>query len=530
MTQSACIVSKLSLEFSSKTLFKNLQLNLAKQQLSACIGRNGLGKSLILQILHFQSVHDIPYEGEVSWQMPHAYLSQFSRLQADTIANALGVDPLYQAFQRIESGIGRFEDFEMTEHQWHLPLLWQQQLLKANLPTQLDYPISCLSEGQKTKLALCALFVKTDHYLLLDEPSNHLDYASRLWLIDCLKAHSSGALIVTHDRALLQHAAHIYALNEHGMSSFCGSYTDYTQQLNLQNSALERHVLQQKRDLKQLKRQQHEIKVKTQKRVQQGQQLRCSKSQAKVLLDFKKEQAGQSLSTIQTQQKKQLEEKKSRILNTQKQLEQFKNQQFYLNHHASKSGEILRVNNFKLPQTKHKPIHFGLMSGEKIHLRGSNGIGKSRFLSFLNQYNAQLNSDIYLCVSTLFLDQNFSQLKSELSVLDNLAKFNPKISSTEWRNQLGQLRIRGDKSELPIQCLSGGERLKVALLGLSFYPVNIELLLLDEPENHLDIESRDLLANAIKNYSGAVILVSHDAEFVQACGIQNYVEIEDSKE
>lgn len=97
-----------------------------------------------------------------------------------------------------------------------------------------------------------------------------------------------------------------------------------------------------------------------------------------------------------------------------------------------------------------------------------------------------------------FLDQNFSQLKSELSVLDNLAKFNPKISSTEWRNQLGQLRIRGDKSELPIQCLSGGERLKVALLGLSFYAENIELLLLDEPENHLDIESRELLANAIK--------------------------------
>ena len=529
MTQSACIVTKLSLEFSSKTLFKNLQLSLAKQQLSACIGRNGLGKSLILQILHFQSVHEIPYEGEISWQMPHAYLSQFSRLQANTIADALGVDLLYQAFKRVESGIGHFEDFELTEHQWHLPLLWQQHLLKANLPTQLDFPISSLSEGQKTKLALCALFLKTDHYLLLDEPSNHLDHASRLWLIDCLKAHPSGALIVSHDRALLQHVAHIYALNEHGITSFSGNYTDYIQQFNLQNLALERSVLQQKRDLNQLKRQQHEIKVKTQKREQQGQQLRCSKSQAKVLLDFKKEQAGQSLSTIQTQQKRQLEEKKSQLLHTQQQLEQFKNQQFYLNHHARKSGEILRVNHFQLPQTRHKPIHFGLKSGEKIHLRGSNGIGKSTFLTVLNQYDVQKCSDIYLCVTTLYLDQNFSQLKPELSVLDNLAKFNPEISSTEWRNQLGQLRIRGDKSELIIQCLSGGERLKVALLGLSFYPENIELLLLDEPENHLDIESRELLANAIKHYSGAVILVSHDAEFVQACGIQNYVEIEDLK-
>lgn len=125
MTQTACIISKLSLEFPSKKLFKNLKFNLNQQQLSACIGRNGLGKSCILKILHEQNMKDLPYEGEISWNVPHAYLSQFSRLEADTIASALGVEDLCSAFQRIEIGSASFEDFELTENQWHHPALWQ---------------------------------------------------------------------------------------------------------------------------------------------------------------------------------------------------------------------------------------------------------------------------------------------------------------------------------------------------------------------------------------------------------------------
>ena len=524
MTQTACTISKLSLEFPSKTLFKNLKFNL-NQQLSACIGRNGLGKSCILKILHAQNLKDLPYEGEISWNVPHAYLSQFSRLEADTIASALGVEDLYSAFQRIEIGNASFEDFELTENQWHRPALWQQQLKQTSLPTDLNFPVAQLSEGQKTKLALCALFLKTDHYLLLDEPSNHLDAFSRFWLIDRLKNHPAGAFVVSHDRGLLQHVEHIYTLNEFGLSHVTGNYEDYVQQNDLQNKALQRNALQQQRELKQLKLQQHETQMKAQKREQQGRVLRKSSTQAKVLLDFKKEQAGQSLASVQTQQQKQLEEKRSQLIQSQQQLEHVKEQQFVFQHHAEKTGEILRVKHFHRKTSQHQPFDLALQAGEKIHLKGKNGIGKSTFLKYLSQTTSQSSHETFLSVHTLYLDQNLSNLSPELSVLDNLAKFNPEVSSMEWRNQLGKLRIRGQKAELPFHCLSGGERLKVTLLGLNYLTPNIELLLLDEPENHLDIESRMLLAQAIQHYTGAVILVSHDAYFVESCGIQNSVQL-----
>lgn len=524
----ACNVHQLSLEFPSKSLFRELQLSLVPRQISACIGRNGLGKSLLMQILHFQEASKLPFEGKISWQMPHAYLSQLQRIEAKTIADALGVAHLHQAFQRIEAGLSSFEDFDLVEHHWPLPTIWQTQLAQAKLPQDLNFPVVLLSEGQKTKLALCALFLKSDHYLLLDEPSNHLDAESRNWLIDCLKAHSAGALIISHDRALLDHIQHIYALNEHGLQHITGNYADYVLQYSLQYDALERRTDQQKRELKQIKVKQHETQMKAQKRERSGKQLRASNSQAPILLDFKKEQAGQSLSSVQKQQQKQMQEKQTELCGSQMQLEHLKQQQFYFQHQAVKTGEILRINNLQLPYGTAQPISFAINAGEKIHLQGHNGTGKSTLLKLLQETGStkSLNEQIFLGVKTLYLDQTFSDLNPQLTVLENLATFNTVISAEEWRNQLGHLRIRGDKSEQTLKQLSGGEKLKVTLLGLNFWPENIELLLLDEPENHLDIESRELLAQAIQQYTGAVILVSHDATFVQQCGIEQSFRIE----
>ncbi len=127
--------------------------------------------------------------------------------------------------------------------------------------------------------------------------------------------------------------------------------------------------------------------------------------------------------------------------------------------------------------------------------------------------------EISLFVNCFYLDQNFSFLLDHLSAVENLRNINSNISELEWRNLLGQLRLRGDKGTHPLTQLSGGEKLKVALLGLSHSETMPELLLLDEPENHLDIESRELFAKAISSYEGAVLLVSHDSNFVDKCGI-----------
>ncbi|MBO3660254.1 ATP-binding cassette domain-containing protein [Acinetobacter variabilis] len=527
MTQQACVISSLTLEFPSKVIFQNLNFTLPKAQVSALIGRNGQGKSLLMQLLH-QTQHSSPHcSGQVSWQMHHAYLPQLHRLKAATIAEALEVSQLHRAFKNVEHGTASFEDYELLEDSWHLPHEWQQLLSSAQLPTDLDFPVQYLSEGQKTKLALCSLFLKPEYYLLLDEPSNHLDREARTWLIEHLKLHPAGALIISHDRTFLDQVDHIYYLNEHGLQHFTGNYAEFFEQYQKNVTSLEQSIQQSQRDIKQMKHKQHDVLMKAQKRERAGNKLRDSNSQAKVLLDFKKEQAGQSIGKVQAQHQRQISNEQSELKFQKQQLEKIKPQLFQFPDLKPQSGEILRVKELKLPFGTPQPVNLALNAREKIHIAGRNGIGKSTLLKLIAQQKQQPLDQIFLARSCFYLDQNFGFLNETLSAIENLRQINPDIPEVEWRNLLGQLRIRGDKGTYPLSQLSGGEKLKVALLGLSQVSSQPELLLLDEPENHLDIESKALLASAIRSYTGAVILVSHDEQFVRDCGITEVFNMND---
>lgn len=256
--------------------------------------------------------------------------------------------------------------------------------------------------------------------------------------------------------------------------------------------------------------------MKAQKRQRKGAQLRDSNSQAKILLDFKKEQAGQSFGKLRTQQLRQMDDSQHDLQDKQSKLEKIKPQRFEFQLHNTRKGEILRINDLRLPYASTQKIKFSLRAGEKIQLKGANGIGKSTLLKMITHHQTL---EIFFNGACLYLDQNFSLLNNDLTVIENLAMFNPQIAEVEWRKLLGQLRIRREKALFKLGQLSGGEKLKVALLAISQAANGVDLLLLDEPENHLDIESRILLAQAIEQFKGAVILVSHDAFFVEECGI-----------
>lgn len=514
--QQACIISNLSLAFPTQTMFTQLNFVLFSGQTSAVIGRNGLGKSLLFKLLHLQQHSDLAYSGQIAWHIQHDYLAQLQRLNAKTIAEALDISHLHNAFERIENSSANFEDYDLVENCWDLPQKWQQILSNAQLPLDLNFPIQYLSEGQKTKLALCRLFLKQDHYLLLDEPSNHLDAMARKWLIESIQAHKAGVCIISHDLQLLNQMQHIYALTAQGLQHVSGNYADYVQQHQQQIHALTQSIQQEKREFKQLKQQQHDSLMKAQKRQRKGAQLRDSNSQAKILLDFKKEQAGQSFGKLRAQQIRQADETQSSLQEKQTALEKIKPQRFDFQFQSSKQGEILRIHDLQLPYATTQNIKLSLQAGEKIQLKGANGVGKSSLLKMIDQSQS---TEIFFTGQSLYLDQNFSLLNDDFSVIENLAKFNPDILEVEWRNLLGQLRIRREKALLKLGQLSGGEKLKVALLGISQHHQNIDLLLLDEPENHLDIESRELLAQAIEQFKGAVILVSHDDCFVKQSGV-----------
>lgn len=521
MTQQACIVSNLSLELAQHKLFDQLSFQLPLHQFCGLIGRNGQGKSLLMSLLQGEST-ELAYSGQISWQCPHQHLAQLQRVQANTIAQALDIEDLYQCFERIQQGTALFSDYDRVEHLWHLPNEWQQLLESAGLPTTLDTPTQHLSEGQKTKLALCRLFLLKDHYLLLDEPNNHLDTQGRQWLIEQMAQHPTGGLMISHDRQLLSHVQGIFALNQLGLQYYGGNYALYQQQHQLQVEALSHAVQQEKRELKQLKEQQHQSQMKAQKRKKTGEKLRTSGSQAPILLDAKKEQSEQSLSHLRKQQSKQLADAKDELQQKQTQLEHLKSQSFEFTQTTGKSGEILRCQQLQLTYAKTQPIDLALSAGEKLHLSGANGTGKSTLLKTLQGLIPPLAGEIYCKVSAVYLDQNLSLPNENLSAVEYLCGIDSNLNEQQARTLLGNLQIRRDKALSPLTKLSGGERLKVALLGLKQQAV--ELLLLDEPENHLDIESRELLAQAIHSFNGAVILVSHDESFLEECGIhESYV-------
>ena len=256
-----------------------------------------------------------------------------------------------------------------------------------------------------------------------------------------------------------------------------------------------------------------------------GQDARQSSSQAKIILDAQKERAGQKQAKLIDQQTRQFDQARKQLQEDQSHLEYVKPQQFIFQHHNSKTGTVLHLNDIGLIHGCISPINLTITGREHIHLAGINGSGKSTLLKTIHGELAPTTGILQKSVNSLYLDQNFSFLNPQLSATENLHNINPFYSETQWRNLLGQFRLRRDKGIIPLGQLSGGEQLKVALLAISQHQKNIGLLLLDEPENHLDIESRDLLASAIRQFPGAVLLVSHDPAFVTSCAVHRIIQM-----
>ena len=250
MTHVVCQFSQLTQQFDTKTVFTGLSSTLT-DGLTGLVGRNGQGKSVLLALL----AQDFPpTSGSIRWLVPFYWVRQLQRLQGLRLADALGVGALYNSFERIQSGEASADDFAQVEDRWHLPALWEQELYEAGLDLPLSTPVQHLSGGEQTRLALCRAFLQPDHYLLLDEPSNHLDTEGRRWLLAKLTQHPAGALVATHDRELLQQVERILELDQHGLNEYGGNYAIYHTIRDAQVAATEQQMATLQRN-----RQQHKL-------------------------------------------------------------------------------------------------------------------------------------------------------------------------------------------------------------------------------------------------------------------------------
>lgn len=507
-----CQVSHLSHSFETAPVFDDLNFTLSPG-LCGLVGANGRGKTVLLRLLAGQLR---PTAGTVHWSVPFDGLEQLTRLQGPRLADALSIGGTFDRFRRIEQGRPQPDDLDAVAGLWHLPAQWEQRLDDAGIRQPLDAPAAALSGGEQTRLALCRLFLQGQHYLLLDEPSNHLDARGREWLLQQLHAHRGGALIASHDRRLLRDVDRILELQPQGLREYGGGYERFRGEHAQQTAALAQRASQLETERRRLRHtQQRELERAAQRR-QQGERLRKDGSESLLLLDARKNRAEAGLGKLKQQHEQRRHAMDEALNEAREALEHRKPQRIVLADPMQGGGLCLHLQNLCLPHGDARPISINIHAGERWRLRGDNGSGKSTLLQIIAGRVPAAGGHCRMHGRCLYLDQHFSLLDPGQSALDNLRRLIPERTDTELRTQLGALRLRGDKALQTLGRLSGGERLKVALLAVTGGAQAPELLLLDEPDNHLDLDSKQLLEHALADYPGTLLWVSHDEDFSKA--------------
>ena len=496
-------------------LYNDIQLQL-DAGLSALIGRNGAGKS----VLAAQLASQYPADCYLLTQLLPVHWQQ------QNIAELLGISAKLEALQQVAEGGYSDDALALIEQHWTLADDLRNELIRINATADIWLNCNQLSGGQLSQLRLWWAFYQPKRLLILDEPSNHLDSQARQWLwrqlSRFLSRRNSAVLLISHDRQLLQQTSVIYELNSLGLRRYGGNYAFYQQQHQLQQSALQQQRQQAEQKLAQQQRAAQIAAERAAKRRQQGEKQRGS--QASILLDYQKNRAQSAVSARRSQEQQQLQQTQQQLLHLKAQQEVIKPQQFYLRTPLS-AGNKLLVNAVALQLARGgtAALSFSWRSQQRIQLQGANGCGKSSLLKTLAGALQPAGGELQLNCAVQYLDQYFSLLHQAGSALDNLRSYSPALSETDARTLLASAGLRGDKALTPAGQLSGGERMKLAMLMVSQH--SDSLLLLDEPDNHLDLASKQLLAQALQQYPAGFVVVSHDPDFVSQLGIDTQLHL-----
>ena len=486
------------------------------QQATGLVGRNGAGKTVLARILAGQLA---PASGRCVRHGSVYYLAQqVAPAPGATIADLAGVRAELDALARIEAGSVAMEDFDLVGDRWDLPQLLQQELERNDLGRHdANTPASALSGGEAMRVALAGAMVSGAEFLILDEPSNHLDRHHRQALIAQLQRWPRGLLVISHDRQLLDTMARIVELSPQGLRSYGGNYSFYAAA-----RAQERQSALDQLDQCKLERQREEQAMRTQRERQDQRQARGARqgkeaNQARILLGRQKERSESSAGKLRQQQDAAREQLSAQVRAAAQQVRD--EAEIVLHALPAVRGArrcVAQLDAVALPcvpaATRH--ITLGLNAGQRVGVIGPNGCGKSTLLKVLAGRIAALAGSCQVTDAGVYLDQRLADLDPARTVLEHLMAANRTVAQGTLRTWLAQLGLGAQKINAPSGMLSGGERLKAALACVLYADPPAQLLLLDEPGNHLDLPSLQALETMLRSYRGALVVVSHDDAFL----------------
>ncbi|WP_165720505.1 ABC-F family ATP-binding cassette domain-containing protein [Bordetella trematum] len=498
-----------------RTLFSDLNEHFDLRP-TGLVGRNGAGKSVLARMLAGLLQ---PSAGRCLRSGKVFYLAQqVAPGPQATVAALAGLQAPLAALARIAAGSSDPADFDCLDERWDLAQQLTQALQRSGLG-HLDAttPAARLSGGEAMRVSLLAAEMSGADFLVLDEPSNHLDASARGALIEHLQAWRGGLLVVSHDRQLLQAMTRIVALSSLGLRSYGGDFSFYEacrQQEREDALAGLAQRKQERRRQEQALREQQERQARRQARGHRhGQQA----NQASILLDRQKERSQASAGKLQQRQAAAREQLTQRVhAAAQRIADEAEIVLHALPVAAFVPRQVAALEQAVLPGVRGatRCIDLALHGPQRIGVSGPNGCGKSTLLRVLAGRQALLQGRSQRWVPGLYLDQRLESLAPHLSVLAQLQSANPKASQSDVRQWLAHLGLDAQQIQAPSGMLSGGERLKAALACVLYADPPPQWLLLDEPSNHLDLASLEALEALLRHYPGALMVVSHDETFL----------------
>ena len=492
----------ISKAFVGVPVLQDVSLQLEAHHKVGLIGANGSGKSTLMQILS----GDLPPDSGVverARRLEIGYLTQEMTLEGERSL----YEEVREAFRplldmqaemaELEARLGRPESSDADLQRYGVLLeTFQsregyaiQSRVEAALfglgfsAADLQKPAAQLSGGQKNMAALARVLLEAPDLLLLDEPSNHLDITATEWLEGFIRDYTGAVVVISHDRYFLDRTVEqIVEIERHLLTPYPGNYTAY-------------------------------VKVKAERLEQQRKAYEQQQAEIRRQEDFiRRNMAGQKTKQAQSRQKalERLERVAAPTADSRRMGLQFETNQ-------RESHEVIVCRKVRKAYDAHQVLRgldFTVYRGEKVGLMGPNGAGKSTLLRLLMQRDTADEGTLRLGRNTTaaYYDQEMADLDPNATVLDEVWSIAPLKPVGDIRSYLGRFLFSGDEVYNTIEHLSGGEKSRVALAKLMLSPAN--LLILDEPTNHLDIPAREALEEALSEYPGAVLIVSHDRYFL----------------
>ncbi len=504
---SIATLSNIEKTFGKRVIFDKLSLNVERGERLGFIGPNGAGKTTLFKVLvgdilvdtgtvaiargtkvgylsqdpEFDESNTVIDEAELAFAQLHDLSHRLRDIEHE-MAGHTGetLDRILQKYQAVQ------HDFDLAGgYAWRHKLESTMQGVGLG-PESWEQPVSTLSGGQRSRLALAKLLISEPELLLLDEPTNHLDLAAIEWLEKYLLAFNGAVVLISHDRYLLDRlATRIIWLTGWRLKSYPGNYSSFLQQRELQELSQQRAFEEQQADIEKQKEYIRRFGANQRARQAAGRKKRLDRLLA----------SDEVIQSVQGQ----------------------RNIGLSLSADLRAGDQVLSVRDLSKafgPKVLWRSLKFDIKRGERIGIIGPNGAGKTTLLEVLlgrtdaDAGNIKWGSSLKIG----YYDQRLDEFDPDSTVIEE-AWGERDVKEQQVRNVLGTLLFRGDDVYKSVGLLSGGERARVRLAQLLLDRPNV--LVLDEPTNHLDIASREALEGALSEFDGTIVCISHDRYFLE---------------